>query len=42
MKGFLTGIAIGTMVGAACGAFMTPGAKKNVKAIRCQMAKMGK
>ena len=42
MRGFFTGIAIGAVVGAACGAFMTPGANKNVKAMRYHMAKMGK
>lgn len=42
MKVFLSGVAIGAVMGAACGAFMTPGANKNVKALKCQVAKIGK
>ena len=37
MKGFLIGAMVGMAAGAALGAFMTPGASKNVKAIRKMM-----
>jgi len=40
MKIFMMGISLGACIGAACGAFMTPGAGKNVKAIRNMMNQM--
>jgi len=40
MKFFIMGISLGICVGTACGAFMTPGANKNVKAIRNMMNQM--
>jgi len=40
MKFFMMGISLGACIGAACGAFMTPGAGKNIKAIQNMMGKM--
>ena len=41
MKGFLIGALLGMTAGAALGAFMTPGASKNFKALRKMMGKHG-